>query len=120
MKRGGDHIERKVHRAERLILALALQMRKVAIHPIDDVGSVICKAFRDLGTFLLRCGIGRPALSRILVRADSVVVPAIPLTHGELAVAVLVKSLLQTIEHRTYLLFSRTFYHAYCPKIWTI
>ena len=88
-----------MHRADGLILALALQMRKVAIHPVDDVGGVSCKAFRDLGTLLLRRGVGRPALARILVRTDSVIVPAVPLAHGELAIAVFVKSLLRTVQH---------------------
>ena len=120
MKRGGDHIQSKVHRADGLILTLPLQMRKVAVYPVDEVRDMIRKVRCNLCTLLLS-SIGASALFlRFDLITVSVLVPSLPLSAFQLAVAVLVKSLLQTIEHRTYLLFSGIFHHANCPKNRTI
>ena len=62
LERGGDHIEGQVHRADGLILALLLQMRKIAIHPVNEVRDVIGKPCCNLGTLLLSGSIGASAL----------------------------------------------------------
>ena len=81
---------------------------------------MICKVRCNLCTLLLS-SIGASALFlRFDLITVSVLLPPLPLGTLQLAVAVLVKSLLRAVEHRTYLLFSGTFYHAHCPKIWTI
>ena len=81
---------------------------------------MIRKVRCNLCTLLL----GSIGASALFLRFDlitvSVLVPPLPLSAFQLAVAVFVKSLLRAVEHRTYLLFSGTFYHAHCPKIWTI
>ena len=82
---------------------------------------MIRKVRCNLCTLLLGSSIGAFALFlRFDLITVSVLVPPLPLGTLQLAVAVLVKSLLRAVEHRTYLLFSRSFYHAHCPKIRTI
>ena len=62
MKRSGDHIQSKVHRADGLILTLPLQMRKVAIHPVNEVRDMIRKVRCNLCTLLLGSSVGTFAL----------------------------------------------------------
>ena len=105
-KRGGDHIQGQVHRADGLILTFTLQMRKVAIHPVDQARDMVCKIRYNLCTFLFSNGIGTSALFfRFNLIAVSILVPPLPLGTLQLAVAVLVKSLLRAVEHELHLQF---------------
>ena len=62
----------------------------------------------NLCTLLLGSSIGTSALFlRFNLIAVSILVPSLPLGTLQLAVAVLVKSLLRTVEHELHLLTSR-------------
>ena len=50
-----------MHRADGLILTLSLQMRKVAIHPVNEVRDMIHKVRGNLCTLLLGSSIGTSA-----------------------------------------------------------
>ena len=84
-----------MHRADGLILTLTLQMRKVAVYPVNEVSDVIGKIRCNLCTLLLGSNIGMSAIFfRFNLIAVSILVPPLPLGTLQLAVAVLVKSLL--------------------------
>ena len=81
-------------------------MRKIAIHPVDKIRDMICKIRCNLCTLLLGSSIGTSArFLRFNLITVSVLVPPLPLSTGQLAVAVLVKSLLRAVEHELHLQF---------------
>ena len=60
--RGDVKVQGQVHRADGLILTLPLQMRKVAIYPVDEVRDMIRKVRCNLCTLLLGSSVGTSAL----------------------------------------------------------
>ena len=81
-------------------------MRKVAIHPVNEVRDMIRKVRCNLCTLLLSDSIGAPALFlRFDLITVSVLIPPLPLGTLQLAVAVFVKSLLRAVEHELHLQF---------------
>ena len=84
-----------MHRADGLILALALQMLQIVVHPVDDARCVVHKLRSGLGALLLGSGICTLTFFLCFdLISERAPVPPLPLSTGQLAVAILVKSLL--------------------------